>query len=247
MTCHLARLSRASLVWTVAAFGINVMAQTVPSPQTPAPATQGIDALVPTGWKIVQKAEGDLNNDGRSDVALIIENTDPANIKANDGLGVPSLNLNPRHLIVAFQNKDKAYDVQTTQKQFIPSANSAESPCLQDPLAEAEPMNIKNGTLRINMRYWLSCGSYFVSEDRFVFRYNGSNFNLIGYDSSSFSRASGEIKEQSRNYSTGKMSITTGGNMFTDHSDKPRTRWQSFSSQRFFTLDDMPQDALTAD
>ncbi|TDR31268.1 hypothetical protein [Hydromonas duriensis] len=208
-------------------------------------AASGVQDLVPTGWNIVQKAEGDLNNDGLNDVAIIVENTDPANFKANDA-NQPRLNLNPRHLIIALQNKDQSYVTQSTQKQLIPSANNAQTPCLTDPLADAEPMSIKDGTLRLNLKYKLNCGSNYVSNNHYVFRYNGSNVDLIGYDSSSELHATGASNEKNAQLSVANTSFfssdssTLNPKLLEEQKNAIKNIWQQLNNIQMFTLDMLP-------
>ena len=60
-------------------------------------------SFIPKNWKVLSKVQGDLNGDKQTDLALIIENTDPKNIVTNDGLGNPQLNLNNRKLLILFK------------------------------------------------------------------------------------------------------------------------------------------------
>ena len=60
-------------------------------------------SFIPKNWKVLSKVQGDLNGDKLTDLALIIENTDPKNIVTNEGLGNPQLNLNNRKLLILFK------------------------------------------------------------------------------------------------------------------------------------------------
>ncbi len=51
------------------------------------------EGFTPAGWKLLTKASGDLNNDGKPDLALIIEKTDRSNFIANNNLGADTLNI----------------------------------------------------------------------------------------------------------------------------------------------------------
>ena len=76
-----------------------------------------LQGFVPKGWKILGKAEGDLNGDQQPDLALIIENTDPKNIVHHDSYDKNSenqrLNLNERKLLVLFKD-DQTYFLSPT-------------------------------------------------------------------------------------------------------------------------------------
>ncbi len=60
-------------------------------------------SFVPKNWKILEKVQGDLNQDDQADIALIIEDTNPDNFVANAGLGSDVLNVNERKLLVLFK------------------------------------------------------------------------------------------------------------------------------------------------
>lgn len=200
-----------------------------------------IDRLVPAGWHILQKAKGDLNKDGRDDVALIVYESNPKNIVKNDSLGAPELNTNPRHLIIAFNKGNDDYEVKLTQKTFIPSEGSVDSPCMEDPLAESEPISIREGVLRIQLSYWYSCGTWYTSHNTYSFRYDEPQFALIGYDTWDLHRASGEITESSTNFLTNRRSKTIGGSIEDDDKKKShlKTTWEKLNVKKRITLENI--------
>ncbi len=201
-----------------------------------------IESWVPQGWKVIQKAQGDLNRDGLPDVALIIENTDAKNVVANERLGPSELNLNPRHLLIGFQNAQGQYDLKLEQTQFIPSPNDEESSCLQDPLEDSAPMSIKKGALRIQLNYWYSCGTWYKTQYDFVFRYDGTAFALIGFDTMSLHRGSGEIEKQSVNVLTGKKITLVGQRIDRNDASEVKTRTQGFKFKQAWTLEQLDAD-----
>lgn len=79
---------------------------------------------------------------------------------------------------------------------------------------------------------------------RFVltFRYQNDSFELIGYDQSEFSRASGEESSESINFSTGKKSTTTGGNIFEDNESNPKTTWSTITKKNLLRLEDCNEE-----
>ena len=88
-----------------------------------------LDSVVPNGWKQVATASGDLNKDGTDDDVVVLEQLDPANLKANDGPGVPVLNLNPRRLLVMFKTAE-GYQQVLGRDDLLPSEHDADSPCV---------------------------------------------------------------------------------------------------------------------
>ncbi|MFB6457822.1 hypothetical protein ACE38W_21305 [Chitinophaga sp. Hz27] len=217
---------------------VSVHAQTIPS------TGNSPKAFVPAGWKIIQQSAGDLNKDGLADVAMIIENTDKRNIHKNPDLGADTLNLNPRWLIILFQQPGGSYQLSVVNKKLIPSENDAESPCLEDPLGEGADTLIMKGVLSISFHYFMSCGSYESSSSTYVFRYQHQHFELIGMDTESYSRASGEMEQNSINFSTGKRSYTHGGNMFEESKNKPVTEWHTLKDHAIRVLDNFSADDL---
>ncbi len=190
--------------------------------------------FVPKGWKLHSYKVGDLNQDNRADLVVIAEQNDPAKRIKNEDLGTQELNLNPRRLLILLQT-DTGYQTAQSIDGFLPSANDADSTCLQDPL-EVGGISIAKGVLNIEKHYWQSCGSWEVSHDTYRFRHENGRFRLIGFDSWSMMRNSGERSEESVNYLTGKKKIVSGLNEFKP--GKPKVKWETISSGQTYFLDD---------
>lgn len=211
-----------------------IFAQTVPA------TGKSVNDFVPKNWKIIKQVQGDLNKDRKEDVVLVIEENNPENIIKNEGLGSSELNLNPRTLLIIFKTQN-GYELKEMNKTFIPKENDEESPCLMDPLVEGD-IQINKGVLLLSLNYWLSCGSYGISRDTYTFRYQNGEFELIGFDSMEASRSSGEIIEHSVNFSTKKMSITTGENLFGNPDEEEeiepeiKTEWKTFKLKKLKNL-----------
>lgn len=189
---------------------------------------------IPQGWVLDTALKGDLNKDRQDDVVLVLRDTQAANFKKNENLGADQLDLNPRRLLILFKTgagyiKELATDV------FLPSMNSDLSPCLEDPLHEGG-LQIDKGVLKIQLQYWLSCGSWYVTGYVYTFRYQNKKFELIGLDVSSFHRASGESSVTSYNYSTRKKQTITGINEFEESKTKPVEKWENIKSTRLYDL-----------
>ncbi|MBJ9984548.1 hypothetical protein IAE19_03725 [Acinetobacter sp. S40] len=191
-------------------------------------------SFIPKNWKIIETGKGDLNQDGMEDLALVIEENNPEKIISNDRLGSPELNTNPRALLVLFRTA-QGYQLISKSLQ-LPSENDADSPCLADPLEDGGIM-ISKGILKINLHYWLSCGSWYVTNNNFSFRYQNGKFKLIGFDQNSFHRASGEESGVSINFLTGKLKKTTDGNEFEETAKPARVEWKKLKQHYDLNLE----------
>ena len=167
---------------------------------------------------------------------MVIENTCYDNFFENEEDPRQTLNLNPRYLLILFKSKN-GYTLNTLNKTFIPPVNSKETPCLEDPFAEADEMKITNRVLSVNFHIWMSCGSYGISKETFKLRYQDNRFVLIGYDLWESSRNIGDITEISINFLTGKKSITTGDNLFEDiNKATTQTIWEDIEINELINL-----------
>lgn len=163
-----------------------------------------VEDIIPVGWGIKEKVVGDLNNDGRDDCALVIQNTDKKNMIINDGLGADSVDANPRILLIYFK------DSKTNEYKKILQSNTFiikhDEPTMDEPFDGLAIL--KGGVLKISFRIWYSAGSYGSSNHSYKFRYGKEQFELIGSDIVEIHRATGAMTSYSLNFLTKKMSIT---------------------------------------
>ena len=92
------------------------------------------------------------------------------------------------------------------------------------------------GTLKISLEYFASAGSADTSQNTYTFRFQDGDFFLIGKDTNSFSRYSGEATNESYNYLTHKQKTTTS-NAF-DKSVRPKEVWTKLPSAPLQRLGD---------
>ncbi|WP_442588096.1 hypothetical protein ACSBL2_18805 [Pedobacter sp. AW31-3R] len=206
-----------------------------------------IKSFIPKGWKMISNSKGDLNKDGIADEAIVIQNTSLKNIRTKEEgrMGDDTLNFNPRMLIVVFKNAKGKYDLAVKNIAFIPMQNDTVSACLLDPLLESEGVTIDKGLLKINYKYFYSCGGWEVTTDTYSFRYQNQKFELIGYDYYSMHRSSGEESSASINFSTLKKKSTSGGNVFSEETNKPKTVWSKIKPVKLLSLATLTDDILT--
>lgn len=207
-------------------------------------AAPNITHYIPAGWKKIAQATGDLNKDGKADIALIIQNTDPKNIIKNDSLGGETLNFNPRHLLVLL-NTGKSYQ-QVILNKNIPRENDEDASCLVDPLEDGE-LSITKGKLNIVLVYWMSCGGWSRTTETYQFRWQNQQFELIGFDSDEFHRATGDQTRQSFNFLTSKRKIITGLNEFSEVAVQPKVNWKNLSKKPLYQLKDFKFSELLQD
>ena len=198
-----------------------------------------MEDFVPKYWSAIMKVDGDLNKDGLTDTALIVEQENPNNISVTEYND--TLNTNPRALLVLFKQENGTYKLAAkNDKGFIepPKENSS----LLDPLGEGD-INIKNNTLRLKFQYFFSAGSWYITNVEYVFRYQNSHFELIGVETNSFHRATGEETIVSFNLSTNKLETTMGGNVFEEKENNPKKETETLIYNPKPILDNMEASA----
>lgn len=165
--------------------------------------SSAIENLIPNNWKVLSIAHGDLNNDGKTDVAFIIENTNAKNIQLNESnIGRPTININPRVLGIYFRNKKGELVKKLQSNDFV---ILQDSPTMDEPF---DGMKIhENGVLKIDFKFWYSAGSWSMSNHSYTFKFKKQQFQLIGYESSERHRGTGETIDCNIDFLTGKMKI----------------------------------------
>ena len=202
----------------------------LPPVQYPTLPARAADAagFVPNGWTLESELEGDLDQNGRADLVLVLRQQDPRNVIEHDGFGPSPYDSNPRILAVAW-SRPSGYVLATQDHQLIPRP---ESPVMSDPLEDGG-VSIQRGTLKIALFSFASAGSWSMGTTAFTFRWQDGAFTLIGYDRDSVMRNSGQTESLSVNFSTRKVKQVEG-NIETD---TDRVRWQPLRSRRRWTLE----------
>lgn len=188
--------------------------------------------FVPTGWKIIGTAEGDLNHDGKPDVALVLQGNDEAYKWTNEGLGESEVDQNPRMLVIALAQPAGGFRKLTQSNNFIPVHDN---PVADDPF---DGIDVQRGLLNIHFRMWASAGSWSMSVTQYKFRYEDSAMRLIGYEYYHRHRASGAEYTVSANLLTGRQRTTQSD----EGSYKPKETWQKLKIGKW-TLDTLGDGA----
>ncbi len=152
----------------------------------------------------MDRCEGDLNNDGFPDQVLVLESLD--SIPAEDPDALWSKPWNPRMLVILLYdglNGNYRKVVESTDFILTDEGNAT----MDEPFVGIECR--KNGTLRIDFRYWYSAGSWSMGTSSYIFRYQNHRFELIGQELTHVHRGTGGSSLLSINYSTRRTILTT--------------------------------------
>lgn len=148
---------------------------------------------VPEGDTIFEKIVGDLNKDGVEDIVLFTKGTDKSKVVTDDYRG--ELDRNRRGIVILFKTGD-GYETAISNPECFSSENEDGGVYFAPELS----LDIKKGILYVHYAH----GRY--GWERYAFRHQNDDFELIGYDSSS-SVGAVVSRETSINFSTKKKQI----------------------------------------
>jgi hypothetical protein len=189
------------------------------------------EAFAPAHWSVEAKAVGDLNGDGRPDLAFVLRDHDPRNVLVNkDGLGPDPFDTNPRILVVAFANPGGGYDLATQNHGLITRPTESN---IDDAFDASDGLVIRRGAVIVTLHLFANAGGWTAGSMSYAFRYQHGRFELVGYDSDMIQRNSGETDDLSVNYSTGKVKVSMG----TIDSRGAKVRWRTLPPHALLTLD----------
>lgn len=162
--------------------------------------------FIPKGYAEFKKYSGDLNKDGLEDCVLIIKKTDSTNFVMNRF--DKKVDRNRRGIIVLFKNAN-GYELADKNLECFSSENEDGGVYFAPELW----IEIKDNKLYIHYGhgrygYW-----------KYTFRFQKSNFELIGYDSSS-NRGPVTNRETSINFLTKKILIKENTNENAEGGDE---------------------------
>ncbi len=167
-------------------------------------STNKTDFNLPKGYKLFDKIQGDLNGDGLDDYVLIIKGTAKENIVVNRF--DEEVDRNRRGVLVYLTNNDKT-SLATKNLNCFSSENEDGGVYFPPELS----ITIENG--KLYMYYGHGRYGYW----KYTFRYQNTDFELIGYDSSA---TYGSIvnQETNINFLTKKKLIRENVNQNTEDS-----------------------------
>jgi hypothetical protein len=182
------------------------------------------DFSLPKGYKLFDKIQGDLNGDGLDDYVLIIKGIEKENIVVNRFN--EEVDRNRRGVLVYLTDNDKTF-LATKNLNCFSSENEDGGVYFPPEFS----INIENGKLYLHYGhgrygYW-----------KYTFRYQNSDFKLIGYDSSD---NYGPIinTETSINFLTKKKLIRENVNQnIQDNGDEIfEESWEDIELEKLFSL-----------
>ncbi|AUC15918.1 hypothetical protein BTO06_15900 [Tenacibaculum sp. SZ-18] len=182
--------------------------------------------FIPKGYALFEKYFGDLNKDGLDDCVLIIKKTDTTNIVTNRF--DKKVDRNRRGIVVLFK-KEKGYELADKNYSCFSSENEDGGVYFPPELwikIENEKLYIHYGHGRYG--YW-----------EYTFRYQNSNFELIGYDSSS-NRGPVTNTETSINFLTKKRLIKENSNENAEGGDETfKETWNKIKIENLIKLSEI--------
>lgn len=182
--------------------------------------------FIPKGYTEFEKFTGDLNKDGLEDCVLIIKKTDSANVVMNRF--DKKVDRNRRGIIVLFKNAN-GYELADKNLECFSSENEDGGVYFAPELW----IEIKGNKLYIHYGH----GRYGYWE--YTFRFQKSNFELIGYDSSS-NRGPVTNRETSINFLTKKKLIKENTNENAEGGDeKFKKTWNNIEIDNLIKLSEI--------
>lgn len=187
----------------------------------PAPVSQ----FIPKNWQVISVAQGDLNQDKAQDIALLLKP------KKTDISG-------PK-LFIYFNQNSKF--ILKSSKQFYKWTYGNEKECIGSAFDEST-LKIQRQVLNIKFNDEPICSNTYSLNYTYKFKYDQNRFQLIGFDSFSGDKLSGNITEKSVNYLSNKIKIHYS-NFFPDKKFKPKVEWKKLENKNSYNLENMLFDS----
>jgi hypothetical protein len=188
---------------------------------------QGTSAeqIVPEGWEH-EEAQGDLNKDGIKDLVVIAKPNFKENMQTRDD-GY-EYNFNSYILAIYFGQAEGGFRL---WKQY----DTLFQPESEDISLDVDIEITERGTLKIDADPFASAGSWANDETNYTYRYQDGDFYLIGKETTTLIRNTGEMTTVSENYLTWKQQ-TIEDNAFEEV--KKKETWTKLTKKPLEKLGD---------
>lgn len=177
--------------------------------------------VFPANCDTMSIAKGDLNKDGINDVVVVATPRHAENMQVRDD-GY-EYNFNSPVMGIYFGTKDGRLNLYKEYENTIPGTE--DDFCF----VELETDISDKGVLSFSIEYFYSAGSTNTNYNTFRYRYQDSDFYLIGANAGALSRYSGENEVVSINYLTHKKQ-TIVSDVFNE-SVEPKETWEEISEE----------------
>ena len=156
--------------------------------------------VVPNGWESDFKT-GDLNKDGIADLAIIATPCNKEKMTTREDGFV--YNYNQPILAIYWGEGNGNFILFKQYENVIPARES-------EFISITPSLDItKKGSLKIDLEYFVTAGSWTQPVTSHVFSYRNGDFFLIGKDVTELERTTGKAVVTSENYLTHKRIVTT--------------------------------------
>lgn len=163
-----------------------------------------IQEVIPTGWKVLSKASGDLNGDGIEDLAFAIQSPLKKKVEYNDGIESNTLQISPRILGIYFGKHNGKFKKKLQSNTFIINRNT---PTMEEPFKGLQIL--PNGELQIDFYIWPCRECTTWSSHAYIFKFQNSAFELVEYKESTTQRVSGDEMVYSIDFINKTLKIIT--------------------------------------
>lgn len=193
--------------------------------------TQGtaVEEFTPPSWKVIDQADGDLNNDGSADLAVIFEYSktiDETRVYGDNSSAIIKETQKPRILAIFFKNQSTgAYHLSTQNNDFILRAE--EGGKLGDPLQQ---IAIKDQQLYLRFQG----GSEWRWELGYTFKFENKDWFLTSAINLYFNQNTGDMTERVYDFKTRELFTTEGNLHRRDIANRRTSEVLYFSQLRTF-------------
>jgi len=188
-----------------------------------------IEQLTPNNWTVIETANGDLNNDGTGDLAVIFESnkiTDETRTYGDNNSEIIKETQKPRILAIFFKDKSTPnYHLSIQNNDFI--LRSEEGGKLGDPLNQ---IGIKDQQLYLRFQG----GAEWRWEMGYTFKFENKDWFLTSAINLYFNQNSGDMTERVYDFKTRELFTTVGNLHRRDVANRKTSEVLYFSQLKTF-------------